>query len=195
MKHLSLFIALVAVFTFSAAVSATPEIGQLTPDFTLEDAQGNSHTLSAYRGKVVVLEWTNPDCPYVQRHYQEETMVSLATAYQDTSVVWLAINTTHYNTAEATRKWSEDKGLFYPTLLDPEGRVGNLYNARTTPHMFVIDPSGQLVYDGSIDDDQGGKKQERVPYVDLAIQAALQSDLPEHSQTKPYGCSVKYASK
>jgi len=184
-----------ASLVLCATAFAGPQLGQLAPDFTLKDAEGKAHTLSDYRGQVVVLEWTNPDCPYVQRHYREGTMAALAGAYEDTSVVWLAVNTTHYNKPEDTRKWTKEKELSYPTLLDPDGRVGRLYDAKTTPHMFVIEPSGRLVYDGAIDDDQGGKKEssERVPYVDLAVKVALQGKMPETSQTRSYGCSVKYA--
>lgn len=176
---------------------AAPEIGKTAPNFTLVDAEGKSHTLSDYRGKLVVLEWTNPDCPYVMRHYKEGTMTALESAFSDTQVVWLAINTTHYNTAEATRKWSTEKGLSYPTLLDADGAIGHLYAAKTTPHMFVVDASGKLVYDGAIDDSpQGDKKMsERVLYVGQAVEAALQEKASSPSKTKPYGCSVKYASK
>lgn len=184
----------VAGLLLATSSLAAPEIGQPAPDFTLPDADGKQHTLSAYQGKVVVLEWTNPDCPYVQRHYQEGAITALADAYSDTQVIWLAVNTTHYNTPEDTRKWSAEKGLSYPTLLDPDGQAGHLYGAKTTPHMFVIAPDGKLVYDGAIDDDpRGSKTSGRVLYVSLAIQAAPQGKIPDQTQTKPYGCSVKYA--
>jgi peroxiredoxin len=176
---------------------AAPEIGKAAPDFTLADAHGKLHTLSDYRGKLVVLEWTNPDCPYVQRHYKEGTMTALESAYSDTQVVWIAVNTTHYNTAAATRKWSIEKGLTYPTLIDSNGAIGHLYAAKTTPHMFVIDALGKLIYDGAIDDAPRGEKKrsERVIYVEQVIEAALQNKAPSSSRTKPYGCSVKYAGK
>lgn len=188
-------ISAVAGLLLAASAFAAPEVGKAAPDFSLPDTAGKQHTLSAYQGKVVVLEWTNPDCPYVQRHYQENTMTALADAYPDTQVVWLAVNTTHYNKPEDTRKWTTEKGLSYPTLLDPDGKIGHLYEAKTTPHMFVIAPDGKLVYDGAIDDDPRGSKEtaERAPYVAQAIQAVLQGTAPENAQTKPYGCSVKYA--
>ena len=116
-------ICLLAALLLTATAWASPKIGETAPDFTLKDASGKSHSLSDYRGKVVVLEWTNPDCPYVPRHYREGTMTALQSAYPDSQVVWLAVNTTHYNTAEATRKWSAEKKLAYPTLLDSDGKV------------------------------------------------------------------------
>ena len=184
------FFLLVAVAAF-----ASPEIGKPAPDFSLPDVAGKQHTLSAYQGRVVVLEWTNPDCPYVQRHYQDKTMISLAAAYPDTQVVWLAINSTHYNQAKNSAQWAADHALSYPTLLDPDGVVGKLYNARTTPHMFVVAADGKLVFNGAIDDDPRGQKapSERLNYVHQALQASLAGSIPSPEQNRPYGCSVKYA--
>ena len=181
---------LLAVSAFAA-----PQIGETAPDFTLPDAAGKQHTLSAYQGRVVVLEWTNPDCPYVVRHYQEKTMTTLANAFPDTKVVWLAINTTHYNNAENSAQWTAEHELPYPTLLDPDGAVGRLYRARTTPHMFVVAADGTLIYNGAIDDDPRGQKsgEERLNYVRQAIEATLAGQSPTTSQARPYGCSVKYA--
>ena len=186
---------LMGVAVAAGPVAAQPVPGEPAPDFELPDAAGEVHRLSEYRGKVVVLEWTNPTCPFVMRHYKEGTMKTLAAAYADTQVVWLAINTTHYNTVEQTRQWEKAQELSYPTLLDPDGTVGRLYNARTTPHMFVIDTRGVLRYDGAIDDDPRGRKEagERTQYVKSALDAVLSGEGPTQATTRPYGCSVKYA--
>ena len=187
--------ALVGATLTSAPVVARPHLGQLAPRFELTDAAGQVHKLSDYRDKVVVLEWTNPTCPFVKRHYGEGTMDSLSAAYADSQVVWLAINSTHYNTVEETQKWGQAQELAYPTLLDPDGTVGRLYDARTTPHMFIIDARGMLRYDGAIDDDPRGSKDadQRVQYVGEALDAILSGENPTMATTRPYGCSVKYA--
>jgi peroxiredoxin len=194
-KHLTRSLA--AGLFLAGAVFAAPEIGKPAPDFSLKDAQGKSHQLSEYHGKVVVLEWTCPECPFVQRHYQQGTMKELAGSFADTNVVWLAVNTSHYNKAEDSLKWTKEQELSYPTLLDSDGAVGRLYDAKTTPHMFVIDPQGKLVYNGAIDDDPQGKKEmaQRVNYVKGAVHALLAGKEVSVSETKPYGCSVKYSSK
>jgi peroxiredoxin len=106
--------------------SAGAEVGKKAPDFALPDAKGQIHKLSDYRGRAVVLEWTNPDCPYVQRHYRESTTEALAASYRDSNVVWLAVNSTHYNTPEDTQRWTVEQELPYPTLLDSDGAVGAL---------------------------------------------------------------------
>ena len=186
---------LIGAISASAPIAAKPLLGQSAPDFQLTDAAGQAHRLSDYRGRMVVLEWTNPTCPFVKRHYGEGTMETLSAAYADTQVVWLAINSTHYNTVEETRKWEAEQEQTYPTLLDPDGAVGRLYGARTTPHMFVIDTRGVLRYDGAIDDDPRGSKEtgQRVQYVSEALDAILSGGDPAMATTRPYGCSVKYA--
>ncbi|MEW6754829.1 MAG: thioredoxin family protein [Candidatus Latescibacterota bacterium] len=184
-----------AACLLAAAAWAGPQVGQPAPDFSLADAQGGLHALSQYRGRIVVLEWTNPDCPYVQRHYREGTMRVLAGAYPAQQVAWLAVNTTHYNTPAATQEWSRSQGLTYPTLIDSAGQVGRLYGATTTPNMFVIDPQGLLAYAGAVDDDPRGEKgpEARTNYVRQAIGALLASQPVSPAETRPYGCSVKYA--
>ncbi|MGY8827703.1 MAG: redoxin domain-containing protein [Candidatus Latescibacterota bacterium] len=191
MRHIGLFIAFLLL---ASSAFASPEIGKKAPNFTLQDASGKSHKLSDYQGKVVVLEWTCPKCPYVQRHYKEDTMESLSAALPDSNVVWLAVNTSHFTKREDVVAWSKDQNLGYPTLLDGDGAVGRLYNAKTTPHMFVIDASGTLAYNGAIDDDIRGAKgiDQRVNYVAGAVQATLIGEKVLVAETKPYGCSVKY---
>ncbi len=182
-------------FAFVAATTSTAAaqeavVGQPAPDFTLVDEAGQSHTLSDYRGSTVVLEWTNPGCPFVVRHYEADTMETLAGEHGD--VVWLAVNSSHFNTAEDSAAWKSEQGLSYPTLLDTDGTVGHLYGARTTPHMFVIDAAGTLAYAGAIDDDPRGRNDEDTNYVAAAIDALAAGEAPAVSSTDPYGCSVKY---
>lgn len=172
---------------------AEPSIGQAAPAFEAADENGELHRLADYAGKVVVLEWTNPDCPYVDRHYKADTMEKLSARYQGEEVVWLAVNSTHYNEPEDTRKWKAAQGFDYPTLQDAKGAVGRSYGARTTPHMFVIDPEGRLAYRGAIDDDPRGRKDMPVNFVDGALTSVKAGRAADPSDTKPYGCSVKYS--
>jgi len=169
-------------------------VGASAPAFTLEDQTGKKVSLSDFTGNVVVLEWINPDCPFVQRHAQAKTMATLSEKYKGQGVVWIGINSTNYMNGEANRKWVADKGLSYVVLDDHEGTVGRAYAARTTPHMFVIDKSGTLVYQGAIDDDPSGNKGASANnYVDAALTEVLAGKAITAPQTKPYGCSVKYA--
>lgn len=171
---------------------ATPQavVGKPAPDFSLPDGTGKMHKLSDYRGKIVVLEWTNQKCPYVQHHHKVRTMQKLAEKYADKGVVWLAIDSSYFADAEADRSYRAKMGIEYPYLYDPTGRVGRLYGAKTTPHMFVIDRDGTLVYDGAIDDDF---RNPTINYVEAALEAILNGSKVVHEKTKPYGCSVKYA--
>jgi peroxiredoxin len=163
------------------------------PDFTLEDADGKKHSLADFKGKVVVLEWTNPDCPFVRRHYKAETMRKLAVKYADKGVVWVAVNSTKTNKPADSKAWTKENDLPYPTLQDPEGTVGKAYGAKTTPHMFVIDKDGKIAYQGAIDDDPTGDKgPSAVNYVDAALERLVNGEQPETVRTKSYGCSVKY---
>jgi peroxiredoxin len=175
----------------AAAVAA---VGAAAPAFSLADQSGRKVSLADFAGSVVVLEWINPDCPFVQRHAKAKTMSTLAAKYKDQGVVWLGVNSTHYMDAQANRKWADDNSLGYIVLDDRTGEVGRSYGARTTPHMFVIDKSGTLVYQGAIDDDQSGSKGSAAAnYVDAALSEVLAGTPVSAPQTKPYGCSVKYA--
>jgi peroxiredoxin len=168
-------------------------VGDKAPDFTLPDTAGNEVSLSDFEGKVVVLEWLNPDCPFVQRHYKAGTMKTLASKYGGEGVVWLTINSTNYMDAVANAKFKADNNLPYTILVDQSGKVGHLYGAKTTPHMYIIDGGGQLVYIGAIDDDPRGSKGEpAVNYVALALDEVVAGKTVTTAETKPYGCSVKY---
>jgi peroxiredoxin len=168
------------------------EVGQPVPEFSAHDETGTAHSLSQYRGKVVVLEWTNPDCPYVQRHYSRNTMETLEKRYAARGVVWLAVNSTHTNTAADTKRWKQEQGFEYPTLQDSSGELGKLFGARATPHIFIIDAQGVLRYAGAIDDDPRGRSASPRNYVDAGLAAVLAGDKPDPSTTQAYGCSVKY---
>jgi peroxiredoxin len=177
----------------SAAAGGGAAIGAPAPDFTLTDTASNQVSLSDYSGQVVVLEWLNPDCPFVQRHYSAGTMKNLAAQYGAQGVVWLTINSTNYMDAEANAAFKAANDLPYAILIDQSGEVGHLYGAATTPHMFVIDGSGTLVYIGAIDDDPRGTNDgPDTNYVAAALDATLAGNAVTTAETKPYGCSVKY---
>ena len=162
--------------------------------FILEDQNGNKINLSDYNDKIVVLEWTNPDCPFVVRHYKEKTMVELADNYKDKEVVWLAVNSTHYMDSSDNKEWADKHNITFPILNDSSGEVGKNYGAKTTPHMYIINKSEGLVYEGGIDDDPHGSNSpdQRTNYVDLALLNLSSGQAVEISESKPYGCSVKY---
>jgi peroxiredoxin len=168
-------------------------VGDQAPAFTLFDTAGNEVSVSDYEGKVVVLEWLNPDCPFVQRHYKAGTMKDLATKYGAQGVVWLTINSTKYMDGAANAKFRAANDLPYPILVDQSGQVGHLYGAMTTPHMYVIDGGGRLVYMGAIDDDPRGNTDGPANnYVAAALDEVLANKVVTTAETKPYGCSVKY---
>lgn len=175
-----------------AEAPAVATIGQPAPDFTLTDQAGNEHTLSDLRGKIVVLEWINPQCPFVQRHYGAGTMTKLDGEFPDDEVAWLAIDSSHFVEAADAEAWRQEHEIAYPILLDNSGEVGHAYDATTTPNMFVIDAEGTLRYMGAIDDDPRGRSDSPTNYVNQAVQALRNGEAVETAQTEPYGCSVKY---
>jgi peroxiredoxin len=171
-----------------AAVAA---VGQPAPDFTLVDENGTSHTLSQYAGQIVVLEWTNPECPFVQRCYDNDTQPETAQALAG-QVVWLAVDSTHFNGPDVNIAWKTQYGFDFPTLQDRDGTVGHLYGARTTPHVFIVDAAGTLAYAGAISNNPRGNEENPINYVTQTV-AALQAGQPVPvSETEPWGCSVKY---
>jgi peroxiredoxin len=177
----------------ASADEVAAKIGAPAPAFTLEDQAGNKVSLSDYAGKVVVLEWVNPECPFVKRHYKAQTMTKLAQKYKAQDVVWLAINTTSSTDKAHDAEWISKHSLGYPILDDRSGQVGKLYGAKTTPHMYIIDQKGTLVYVGGIDDDPSGSNGSPVNYVEKALDEVLSGKPVSSPETKPYGCSVKYA--
>jgi len=177
-------------------VAAGEEAGRKAPDFTLKSFDGKTVNLSDYRGKIVVLEWLNFECPFVKYHYgQPKTMINLANTYKDKNVVWLAVNSTSHTTPEANKEFAQQQKLPYLILDDRPGKVGHAYVAMTTPHMYVISTRGNIVYEGAIDNSPMGQTpsgQQLVNYVDKALAELTGGKAVSTTKTKPYGCSVKY---
>lgn len=195
----SLFVSGLA-FAVPAAL-ANVAAGVPAPDFTLTDIQGKPHKLSAYKGKYVVLEWFNSECPFVQKHYDSGNMQSLQKKYGDKGVVWLVINSTstdsgNYRSSAQSQALVKSWSMVPAALmLDTEGSVGKTYGARTTPQMWVVDPGGNVIYAGGIDDkptfrtaDVKGAKN----YVAAALDESMAGKPVTTTAAAPYGCSVKY---
>lgn len=203
-KHITSFLATaaLALSLCAASVASAAEVGKPAPAFTLTDVNGKSHNLADFKGKYVVLEWFNHSCPFVVKHYDSKNMQNLQEKYTAKDVIWLSINSTNpehenYTDAAKAKELNAQKGgNATAVLLDPDGRVGKAYDAKTTPHMFVIDPQGTLVYNGAIDDKSGKDMDASAKnYVSAALDAALAGQAVPEPRTKPYGCSVKYAAK
>jgi hypothetical protein len=189
-----------ALIAFSLGWAA--RVGEPAPEFTATDTNGEVHKLSEYQGKFVVLEWTNRGCPYTQKHYNSGNMQRLQREWTSRGVVWLtvissALGKQGYVTASEENAYLKQANAA-PTavLLDPAGTLGHLYDAKTTPHIFVISPKGSLIYNGAIDDrpttnlsDVNGAKN----YVSLALEEATSGKPVGTPTSRPYGCSVKYA--
>ena len=200
-RHLT-FVAAAAVLAAGGAMAqgAAPGVGQPAPNFSLPDADGKTRSLSQYRGKTVVLEWTNHECPYVKKHYSGNMQAQQREATKD-GVVWLSIVSSApgeqgHVTGQQAKQVTASRGAS-PTavLLDPSGNVGRLYGAKTTPHMFVINPQGRVVYAGGIDDVPTNKVED-LPRAKQLVRLAL-ADLKAKrpvaiASSRPYGCAVKY---
>lgn len=185
----------------TASAAGPAQVGQPAPDFTLPDLDGNSVSLSQFKGKLVVLEWFNPGCPFVRAAHTSGSLKGMAEKHGEGGVAWLAINSggpgKQGHGVELNRNSSNQFGMQHPVLMDESGKVGQLYGAERTPHMFVINPEGVLVYRGAIDNspDGEGKSPEGgklVNYVEGAIQAVRSGAKVEPAETKAYGCGVKY---
>jgi peroxiredoxin len=168
-------------------------IGQPAPEFKLDDQNGKPVALSDHKGKIVVLEWTNKDCPFVVRHLKAKTSATLAEKYKGNDVVWLAIDSTSTHNTATNAQTVKDNNLSFPILNDSQGTVGKQYGAKTTPHMYVIAKDGTLAYMGAMDDNADGKKAETVNYVAKALDELIAGKSVSTPETKSYGCSVKYA--
>ena len=172
-----------------------PAVARKAPEFKLNSFDGKTISLSDYKGKIVVLEWFNYECPFVLRHYgRQPTMIGLANKYKDRNVVWLVINSTSHATPEANLEFAEKRSLPYPILDDRSGKVGRAYGARTTPHMYVIDTKGSIAYQGAIDNDERGRKgPNAINYVDKALTELIGAKEVSTTDTMSYGSTVKYA--
>jgi AhpC/TSA family len=194
--------ALLTVALAAATASlAHAKVGEPAPAFTLTDTNGKTRSLADFQGKVVVLEWFNPDCPFVKKHYDSGNMPKLQSRYTGKGVVWLSVDSSapgkqgNYPPATLNELTKSKGGAPTAVLLDPDGTVGREYGAKTTPHMYVIDGQGVLRYAGAIDS-IASADQEDIPratnYVAGAIDAVLAGKTVEPATTQSYGCSVKY---
>jgi peroxiredoxin len=197
---LTVFTSLIAAAAFALE---PPPVGSAAPDFSLPDASGNTHSLSDYKGKYVVLEWFNPECPFVKKHYGGGNMQKLQDAYTSKGVAWLTIDsnapgTEGSITAEQAQKIAASwKTRQTALLLDPEGKAGRAYGAKNTPHMVIINPEGKIAYEGAIDSKATPNPADipsSINYVKAALDESLAGKPVSKPQTKPYGCSVKYKS-
>lgn len=202
MRRLSLAMVLGALMAISTGAWAV-RVGDPAPGFTGTDTHGQTHTLADYRGRYVVLEWTNNGCPYTRKHYDSGNMQNLQKQWTAKGVVWLTILSSapgeqgYMTAAQENGYMARVHAAPTAAILDPTGAIGHQYSARTTPDMYIIDPSGKLIYAGAIDDhpttDVADIKDSK-NYVSAALDEAMAGQTVAISYTRPYGCSVKYAS-
>lgn len=194
-------ILLIVLIGFTSAALAAPEIGKPAPAFNGVDTSGETWSLDDLDGRPVILEWTNHDCPYVKKHYASGNMQALQREAKDAGYIWLSVISSapgkqgHVSANEAKALTSDRDAAPSAVLLDDDGAMGRAYGARTTPHMFIIDESGTLIYMGGIDD-RATTDPADIPgasnYVRLAMADRASGNPVSQSVTRPYGCSVKY---
>jgi peroxiredoxin len=201
MKTKLLLIALTTVIATALYASDSPPVGSAAPSFSATDSNGKTVSLADYKGKYVVLEWFNPECPFVKKHYGGGNMQKLQKNFTDKGVAWLTIDSNAPGkegnlTAEQANKTMADwKVHSTALLLDPDGKVGKAYGAKNTPHMFIISPEGKVIYEGAIDS-KASPNPDDIPsstnYVKLALDEAMSGKTVTTPSSRPYGCSVKY---
>lgn len=202
-NSLRLLLAAFAVAAISTGLSAmTAEVGKAAPDFTLTDIKGTTHSLSDFKGKTVVLEWVNPECPFVVKHYEKSgNMPKTQKAALADGVVWLQINSGHAGaqgdfSPEQVKAWMAKNGAASTAYFrDSDGKVGKMYDARTTPHMYIVNPEGTLIYAGGIDSIRSSNPDDiakATNYVTAALGDLKAGNPVREASTRPYGCSVKY---
>ena len=196
-------IATAAALFATGAAHAAATVGQPAPDFTLTDATGKPVRLSDFKGRHVVLEWTNPGCPFVRKHYDSGNMPATQKDATGKNVVWLSINSTekassdYLEPARLSAWLAERKAVPTAVLMDEEGTVGKSYGARTTPHMYIVNPQGVLVYAGGIDSIPSARPadiEKATNYVKTGLAQVLAGQPITEAATRPYGCSIKYKS-
>lgn len=204
LKLRTTFVALTAMAAFSlfqTAVLAAVQVGAQAPEFSGTTADGKTVKLSDYKGKVVVLEWNNPACPFVRKHYDSGNMQSLQKEYMAKDIVWLSINSSakgkqgYFEGTALSEQLKKDGNLATAYIMDTEGTIGKLYEAKTTPQMFVISKEGKVLYNGAIDSISSTSANDIAkadPYVKNALEATIGGQIIKTSSTAPYGCSVKY---
>lgn len=191
----------IALLSFSAPGMASPEIGRPAPRFTADDTMGQTISLADFKGKTVVLEWTNPDCPFVHKHYDTGNMQALQKEAVADGVIWIAIDSSakekegNYQASELNTIYTDRGAAYSHLVIDELGDIGRQYGAKTTPHMFVINADGDLVYSGAIDDKPTADKDDvktAKNYVRQALSDIKAGQPVTTPSTNPYGCSVKY---
>ena len=197
-----LFTALLALAVSIPLFAAdSPAVGTAAPDFSLTDSKGKTQSVSQYKGKYVVLEWFNPECPFVRKHYGSGNMQKLQEEFTARGVVWLSVDSSapglegHLTAEQANAKMAEWKTKQTAFVLDPDGKAGRAYAAKNTPHMFVINPEGKIIYEGAIDSKATPNPSDiasSTNYVKIALEESLAGRSVSNANTKPYGCSVKY---
>lgn len=185
----------------SMVCHGSAKVGAAAPDFELKGQDGKTYSLSSLKGKWVVLEWYNKDCPFVRKHYDSNNMQELQKKYTEKGVTWLNVISSApgkqgFLSAEDATKIRKEKNFHSTaTLFDPDGKVGTLYGAKTTPHMYIVNPKGLLVYQGAIDDNSSASASD-IPgatnYVSTGLDAGMAGKEIKVTSTRPYGCSVKY---
>ncbi|MEO8101193.1 MAG: thioredoxin family protein [Betaproteobacteria bacterium] len=198
----ALIVALLAILAVSPHIAfATAAVGKAAPDFTLTELGGKPVRLADFKGRHVVLEWHNPHCPFVAKHYDSGNMPGLQSKYDAKDTVWLSVNSTHpghqdFMSSDKLKGYLADKGATPDAyLIDANGAVGMAYGARTTPHMYVINPAGLLVYAGAIDDKRSTQLEDAKSaknYLVAALEESKGGKPVSMASTQPYGCSVKY---
>jgi peroxiredoxin len=198
---MKVFAAIASAFLLASPVFADAIPGKPAPGFEVKDANGKDQKLSDYKGKWVVLEWFNKECPFVKKHYGSQNMQKLQKEFTGKNVVWLTVNSSAkgkqgYADASQALKDANERGAV-PTaiLLDSDGKVGKAYGAKTTPHMYVINPDQQVVYAGAIDDNDSSNPKDiekSKNYVTAALTEGLAGKTITTASSRPYGCSVKY---
>jgi peroxiredoxin len=196
------WVVVVLALLVTPLLRAAAKVGDPAPDFTASGSDGRTYHLADYHGKYVVLEWHNNGCPYTRKHYESGNMQKLQKEWTEKGVVWFTVissapGTQGYVTAGQENAYMA-KMHASPTaaLLDPSGDLGHLYDAKTTPHMIVINPQGSIIYDGAIDDHPTSDQADIASsknYVEEALTEAMAGHAVEMAVTRPYGCSVKYA--
>lgn len=194
-------VVLASLLFAATAASAAVKVGEPAPDFTLAGADGKTYSLGSFQGKYVVLEWTNHECPFVKKHYGSGNMQSQQKELTGKGAVWLSIVSSargkqgYVDAAQAAELTKRRGAAPTAVLLDPSGEVGRKYDARTTPHMFVVAPDGTLIYQGGIDSiasTDADDIAQATPYVKVALAEAMAGKPVTNASTRPYGCSVKY---
>ena len=201
MKTRLLLTALTCLASASLFAADSPAPGSAAPDFSVTDSKGKTQSLSQYKGKTVVLEWFNPGCPFVKKHYGSDNMQKLQAEYTAKGVVWLTIDSSapgkegHLTAEQAEKKLAEWKSHSTALLLDSDATAARAYSAKNTPHMFIINPEGKVIYAGAIDSKATPNPADiatSTNYVKAALDESMGGKPVSTASTKPYGCSVKY---